>query len=145
MYSSDSFSRKTRVSAHFVDAAPAEGDIVTVEGWVTFYDELKKSWIPMEKARVSIYLDGREIGEAETNEYGMFSFSFMTPFAGKHKLEVRFKGKLGYEVSSKSMEFQVLKKEEKKRLGRLARDILILIIALVFLMFLTIFMAKFRI
>lgn len=143
MFSSDSFSHKTRVAAHFVDAAPAEGDMVTVEGWVTFYDEIKRSWIPLEGAKVSIYLDGREIGSSETNDYGMFSYTFMAPFAGKHKLEVRFKGKQGYEVSSKSMEFQVLKKEEKRRLGKLAKIIFVLIITLMFLMFLTVFIAKF--
>ncbi|WP_202319396.1 hypothetical protein [Archaeoglobus neptunius] len=142
MFSSDSYSRKTRISAHFLDAAPAEGDTVTVEGWLTYYDEKKKSWIPLENARVYIYLDGRELGNAETNSYGMFSFSFPVSFAAKHKLEVRFKGKAGYGVTSKTLEFQVLRREDKKRLGRLTRDIFLLILVMIFLLFLTIFFLK---
>ncbi len=82
MFSSDSSSRKTRISAHFLDAAPAEDEVVTVEGWLTYYDEEKKSWLPLEKAQVSIYVDGREVGKADTNEYGMFSFAFPAPTGG---------------------------------------------------------------
>lgn len=148
MFSSDLSSRKTRtrISAHFVDT-PVEGDLATVEGWVTFYDETKKSWIPMERAKIHIYLDGREIGEAETNNYGMYSYSFLAPSAGKHKLEVRFKGKekAGYEVSSKSLDFHVLKKEEKRRLGRALKTAFVLILVMIFLMLLTVFMAKLRV
>jgi len=135
-------SRKTRISAHFLDAAPAEDEVVTVEGWLTYYDEEKKSWIPLERARVSIYVDGREIGKAETNEFGMFSFSFPAPYKGRHKLEVRFKGKAGYESSSKSLDFQVMEKEQKLKLGRLARDVFLLIIALIFLLFVAMFVTK---
>ena len=96
----------------------------------------------MERSPVYIYVDSREVGSTETNQYGMFSFSFPAPYYGKHKLEVRFKGKPGYEVCRKSLEFQVVKKEEKLRLGRLARNILIILIALIFLMFLTVFISK---
>jgi len=135
-------SRKTRISAHFLDAAPAEDEIVTVEGWLTYYDEEKKSWIPLERAQVTIYVDGREVGKAETNEYGMFTFAFPAPYKGRHKLEVRFKGKAGYESSSKSLDFQVMEREQKLKLGRLARDVLLLIIALVFLLFVAIFITN---
>ncbi|WP_456329996.1 hypothetical protein [Archaeoglobus sp.] len=142
MSSSSLSSRKTRISAHFLDAAPAEDDIVTVEGWLTYYDEEKKSWIPLEKAQVTIYVDGRELGKAETNEFGMFSFAFPAPYKGKHKLEVRFKGKAGYESSSKSLDFQVMEREQKLKLGRLARDVFLLIIALIFLLFVAMFVTK---
>ena len=143
MFSSDLSSRKTRISAHFLDAAPSEGEIVTVEGWVTFYDESDKSWKPLGNAEVKIYLDGRELGDTRTNNYGMYSFSFPAPYVGRHKIEVRFRKRLGYEASSKSIEFQVLKGEEKRRIGRLARDIVILIIAALFVLFLTVFITKF--
>ncbi|AAB90587.1 MULTISPECIES: Ig-like domain repeat protein [Archaeoglobus] len=142
MSSSNLSSRKTRISAHFLDAAPAEDEIVTVEGWLTYYDEEKKSWIPLERAQVTIYVDGREVGKAETNEYGMFTFAFPAPYKGRHKLEVRFKGKAGYESSSKSLDFQVMEREQKLKLGRLARDVLLLIIALVFLLFVAIFITN---
>uniref|UniRef100_A0A7C3ZRD1 Uncharacterized protein n=1 Tax=Archaeoglobus fulgidus TaxID=2234 RepID=A0A7C3ZRD1_ARCFL len=142
MSSSDLSSSKTRISAHFLDAAPAEDEFVTVEGWLTYYDEKKKSWIPLGKAHVSIYVDGKEIGKAETNEFGMFSFTFPAPYKGKHRLEVRFKGKAEYESSSKSLDFQVIEKEQKLKLGRLARDVFLLIIALVFLLFVVIFTTK---
>ncbi len=145
MFSSDLSSRKTRISAHFLDAAPAEGDVVTVEGWVTYYDEAEKSWKPLENAEVRFYLDGRELGETKTNSYGMYSFSFLAPHLGKHKVEVRVRKKPGYEASSKTIEFQVLKGEEKRRIGKLARDILILIIALIFLLFLALFITRFRV
>lgn len=145
MFSSDLSSHKTkiRISAHFVDT-PVEGDLATVEGWVTFYDETKKSWLPMERAKVHIYLDEKEIGKAETNNYGMYSYSFLAPFAGKHKLEVRFKGEGEYEASSKSLDFRVLKKEEKRKLGRIAKTVFVLILIIIFLMLLTLFMAKLR-
>jgi len=142
MFSSDSLS-KTRISAHMLDAAPAEDDAVTVEGWLTYYDERRKSWQPM-KAEVSVYLDGREIGKAEANEYGMFSYTFPAPSMGKHKLEVRFKGKIGFEPSNKILEFQVIRREQKLRLWRLARDVLLLLIAISFLMFLLVFALKLR-
>jgi hypothetical protein len=135
-------SRRTRIAAHFLDAFPAENDVVTVEGWLTYYDEQKKSWIPMERAPVYIYVDGREVGSTETNHYGMFSFSFPAPYYGKHKLEVRFKGRPGFEVCRKALDFEVTKKEEKLRLGKLARVVLMLIIALIFLMFLAVFISK---
>lgn len=144
MFSSDSFSRRTRVSAHFIDAAPAEGELVTVEGWVTSYDEKDKSWKPLARARVSVRVDGREVGVADTNEYGMFSVTFVAPSAGRHKLEVRFKGKPGYEMSNKSLEFQVLKREEKKRVGKMAKIVLIMIFVLIFIMILSVFIAKLR-
>ncbi len=144
MFSSDLSFRKTRISAHFIDAAPAEGELVTVEGWVTYYDEVEKSWKPLENAEVRLYLDGRELGETRTNSYGMYSFSFLAPYIGKHKVEVRFKKRPGYEASSKTIEFQVLKGEEKRRIGRLARDIVILIIAALFLLFFTIFITRFK-
>lgn len=142
MFSSDSSSRKTRISAHFLDAAPAEDEVVTVEGWLTYYDEEKKSWVPLEKAQVSIYVDGREVGKADTNEYGMFSFAFPAPYRGRHKLEVRFKGKTGYESCSKSLDFQVMEREQKLKVGRLARDVLLLIIALIFLLFVAMFITN---
>ena len=143
MFSSDSFSRRTRVSAHFIDAAPAEGELVTVEGWVTSYDEKDKSWKPLARARVSVRVDGREVDVADTNEYGMFSVTFVAPSAGRHKLEVRF-SKPGYEMSNKSLEFQVLKREEKKRVGKMAKIVLIIIFVLIFIMILSVFIAKLR-
>ncbi len=142
MFSSDLSSRKTRISAHFIDAAPAEGELVTVEGWVTYYDEVEKSWKPLENAEVRVYLDGRELGETKTNSYGMYTFSFLAPYTGRHKVEVRLRKKPGYEASSKTIEFQVLKGEEKRRIGRLARNIVVLIIAAIFLLFLTLFVVR---
>ncbi len=142
MFSSDLSSRKTRISAHFIDAAPAEGELVTVEGWVTYYDEVEKSWKPLENAEVRVYLDGRELGETKTNSYGMYTFSFLAPYTGRHKVEVRLRKKPGYEASSKTIEFQVLKGEEKRRIGRLARNIVVLIIAAIFLLFLTLFAVR---
>ncbi len=142
MSSSNSSSRKTRISAHFLDAVPAEDEVVTVEGWLTYYDVEKKSWIPLGNAHVAIYVDGREVGKAETNEFGMFSFTFPAPYKGKHKLEVRFKGKAGYESSSKSLEFQVIEREQKLKLGKLARDVFLLIVALIFLLFVVVFITK---
>ncbi len=143
MFSSDSSFRRTRVAAHLSDAAPAEVDVVAVEGWLTYYDESEKSWKPL-KGKLHVYIDGRHIGETESNSYGAFSLHFPAPSVGRHKIEVRFKGKFGYEPSSKSLEFQVIEPLEKERLGRLMRNAVLLIMLLIFVLLLSVFMAKLR-
>ncbi len=143
MRSSDSSSRKTRVSVHLSDAAPAEGEIVSAEGWLTYYDEGEKSWKPL-KGKLHIYIDGVKVGESESNNYGMFSFPFTAPREGKHKLEVRFKGSPGYDSCYKSMDFQTVRYGEKKRLLRLVKIVFVLLLLLVILSLLSAFMVKLR-
>jgi len=128
---------------HLADAAPVEGELVTVEGWLTYYDEGEKSWKPL-RGKLHVYVDGVRVGETESNNYGMFSYSFPAPSEGKHKLEVRFKGKFGYEASYKVLDFQVIKIAEKRRIARVARVVAIALLVLVFLMVLSVFIAKFR-
>jgi hypothetical protein len=147
MSSSDSFSHefiqnhRTRVAMHFLDAAPIEDEPVTVEGWLTYYDEKDKSWKPL-KGKLSFYLDNRMIGESESNELGIFSFTFLAPVEGRHTIEARFKGKPGYEPSSKKMEFRVLKGEEKRRIMRIARNAMILILFFIFFLIFLMFYVK---
>lgn len=130
---------KTRISAHFADAFVCEGDIVTLEGWLTFYDDDSKEWKPLD-GKVRFYLDGREIGEAEAKA-GFFSFSFLSPSLGKHRIDMKFKA-LGYETSSKSLEFEVVKAERKLNVMRLAKVAMILVMLLIISLFLSIFMIK---
>lgn len=130
---------KTRVSAHFIDAFVCEGDTVTLEGWLTFYDEENKEWKPLD-GKVRFYLDGKEIGEAEARA-GLFSFSFPSPCIGKHRIDVKFKAP-GYETSSRSLEFEVVKAEKKLSVMRLAKLAMILILLLIISLFLSIFVFK---
>ncbi len=133
--------KRTRVAMHFIDATPVEDDVVTVEGWLTFYDEREKSWKPL-RGKLHFYLDGREIGDSESNNYGTFSFTFPAPPRGDHELEVRFKGKPDFEPSYKKMGFRVLEREEKSRIGRIARDAFLLIVFFIFVLILSLFFAK---
>ncbi|MCS7130379.1 MAG: hypothetical protein NZ872_03060 [Archaeoglobaceae archaeon] len=138
MFSSSSLF-KTRISAHFLDAFVCEGELVTVEGWLTFYDEREKEWKPLD-GRIKFYLDGKEIGEAEAKA-GSFSFSFLSPYIGRHKLDMKFKAP-GYEPSYRSLDFEVVKAEKKSNVLRMARLAFILIMLLVIVLFLSIFIAK---
>ncbi|MET1124643.1 MAG: hypothetical protein ABWW66_05195 [Archaeoglobaceae archaeon] len=141
MPSSSISSLRTRVSAHLSDAAPSEGDVVSVEGWLTFYDEEEKSWKPM-KGRLLVFLDGRKIGETEANDVGMFSFSFVAPSVGRHKVEVRFPSSGKFEGSTKVVEFRVITAREKLRVARIARIAAVLLLLLVFVLILSIFASK---
>ncbi|MCS7143604.1 MAG: hypothetical protein NZ879_01130 [Archaeoglobaceae archaeon] len=132
-------SYKTRISAHFVDAFVSEGEMVTVDGWLTFYDEKEKEWKPLD-GRIKFYLDGKEIGEADA-KMGSFSFSFLSPYLGKHKLDIKFKAQ-GYESSYRSLEFEVVKAERKSNVVRIARLAFILIMLLLIVSFISIFIAK---
>jgi len=137
--SSSSSLFKTKISAHFLDAFVCEGEIVTVEGWLTFYDENEKEWKPLD-GKVKLYLDGKELGEAEAR-MGAFSFNFPAPYLGKHRIDVKFKAP-GYETSAKSLEFEVVKAEKRAYVLRVARLAFLLIMLLVIVLFLSIFMAK---
>ncbi|MEM0204022.1 MAG: hypothetical protein QXO16_09010 [Archaeoglobaceae archaeon] len=118
---------KTKLSAHFVDAYIAEGEMVTVEGWLTYYDEEDKSWKPLD-GEIVFYLDGREIGSANA-KLGQFSFSFLSPSIGKHRIDLKFKAE-GYESSYKSLNFEVVEREKKRSLAKLAKVIFVLILLL---------------
>ncbi|MEM0214948.1 MAG: hypothetical protein QXU31_02930 [Archaeoglobaceae archaeon] len=130
---------KTRISAHFVDAFVSEGEIVSVEGWLTFYDDKEKEWKPLD-GRIKFYLDGKEMGECEAR-MGSFLFSFPSPSIGKHRIDLKFKAP-GYEPSYKSLDFEVVEREKKTSLIRLARMAFLLIMLLVVVLFLSIFIAK---
>lgn len=130
---------KTRISAHFIDAFVSEGEIVTVEGWLTFYDEKEKEWKPLEGI-LKFYLDGKELGESQA-KMGIFSFSFLSPYVGRHKIDIKFKAQ-GYEPSYKSLEFEVVKAEKKTQVRRVARIAFLMIMLLLIALFLSIFMAK---
>ncbi len=127
---------KTRLSAHFIDSFVCEGEMVTVEGWLTFYDEKEKEWKPLD-GKVKFYLDGKEIGESEA-KMGSFSFSFLSPYIGRHRIDIKFKAP-GYEPSYKSLEFEVVKSEKKSQVMRVAKLIFVLIMLLVIFMILSIF------
>jgi hypothetical protein len=137
--SSSNSSFKTRLSAHFADAFVCEGEKVTLEGWLTFYDEKEREWKPLD-GKVKVYLNGREIGEAEART-GLFSFSFPSPYIGKHRVDLKFKAP-GYESSSKSLEFEVVEVQKKMSVARLAKVVLILIMLLAILSFLSVFIIK---
>ncbi|MEM2726769.1 MAG: hypothetical protein QXV61_00735 [Archaeoglobaceae archaeon] len=113
--------------------------MVTVEGWLTFYDEKEKEWKPLD-GRIKFYLDGKEIGESDA-KMGSFSFSFLSPYIGKHKIDIKFKAP-GYESSYKSIDFEVVKAEKKSNVMRVARLAFILIMLLLIVLFLSIFIAK---
>lgn len=130
---------KTRISAHLIDAFVSEGEKVTVEGWLTFYDEKEMSWKPLD-GTLTFYLDGREIGK-EKAQYGQFSFSFPSPSIGKHKIEIKFKTE-GYESSYKSLSFEVVEKRRKEMVARFAKIIFLLIFLLCLALFLSVFLAK---
>jgi hypothetical protein len=130
---------KTRISAHLLDAFVSEGEKVTVEGWLTFYDEKEMTWKPLD-GLLTFYLNGREIGKAKA-QYGLFSFTFPSPSVGKHKIEIKFKEE-GYESSYKSLFFEVVEKRKKERVSRVARLIFFLILFLCFILFLSIFLSK---
>ncbi|MEM4155128.1 MAG: hypothetical protein QXQ38_00200 [Archaeoglobaceae archaeon] len=130
---------RTRISAHFVNGFVSEGEMVTVEGWLTFYDEKEKEWKPLD-GRVKFYLDGKEIGESDA-KLGAFSFSFLSPYIGKHKIDMKFKAP-GFEPSYKSLEFEVVKAEKKSNVLRVAKIALVLIMLLVISLFLSLLVAK---
>lgn len=127
---------KTRLSAHFVNAYVAEGEIVTVEGWLTFYDEKEMTWKPLD-GKVVYYLDGRELGSANA-KLGQFSFSFPSPAIGKHRIDLKFKAE-GYEPSHKSLNFEVVEREKKRSVMRFAKIVFVLILLLCLGFFSTVF------
>ncbi len=118
---------KTKLSAHFVDAYIAEGEIVTLEGWLTYYDEKDKSWKPLD-GEVSVYLNGVKIGSTNA-KLGQFSFNFPSPSIGKHRIDLKFKAE-GYEASYKSLSFEVTERERKRSLMRFAKIVFVLILLL---------------
>lgn len=130
---------KTKISAHFVDAFVAEGEIATIEGWLTFYDEKEKSWKPLD-GEVKFYLDGREVGKT-TSKMGQFKFSFLSPSIGKHRIDLKFKEK-GYEPSYKSLEFEVVKIEKKFKIVRFTKIAFILLLLICAASFISIFLLK---
>lgn len=135
MYSSSSLF-KTRISAHFVNAYLAEGEKVTIEGWLTFYDEKERTWKPLD-GKVVFYLDGKEIGSANAI-LGQFSFSFTSPVIGKHRIDIKFKAD-GYEPSYKSMSFEVVEGEKKRELLKFVKIIFVLILVFSLAILLTVF------
>ncbi|MEM1579083.1 MAG: hypothetical protein QXN34_02335 [Archaeoglobaceae archaeon] len=138
MYSSNSLF-KTKISAHFVDAFVAEGEVTSVEGWLTFYDEKEKSWKPLD-GELKFYLDGREIGRA-SSKTGQFKFSFLSPSIGKHRLDIKFKEK-GYEPSYKSLEFEVVKIEKKFKIVKFTKIVFILLLLICAAFFISVFLLK---
>ncbi len=142
MLSSDSSYTRTRVSAHLSNAAPVEGETTSVEGWLTYYCEEDKSWKPM-KGKVSVYLDGTKIGEAEANECGIYSFEFVAPYAGKHKLEVKFSGSERFEGSHKLLEFQSLTRKEFLKISKIMKIVALAVLLLILLSLLSVFLVKF--
>ncbi|MEM0350687.1 MAG: hypothetical protein QXR27_05450 [Archaeoglobaceae archaeon] len=122
-----------------LDAFVVEGEKVTVEGWLTFYDENEKSWKPLDGI-LTFYLDGREIGSTEAR-YGQFSYTFPSPVIGKHKIDIKFKAE-GYEMSHKSLSFEVVPMEKKKRIIRFAKIIFILILLLCATLLLSVFLVR---
>ncbi len=132
---------RTKISAHFIDARPAEGESTGIEGWLMYYDEVEKSWKPL-RGELHIYIDGQHFGIAETDGYGAFSFHFRAPSIGRHRLEICFRGKRGFESSYKVMDFHVVDVAEKKRFVGFARNVAIALLILILLMLLLIFVAK---
>ncbi|MFN3383509.1 MAG: hypothetical protein ACK401_01270 [Archaeoglobaceae archaeon] len=130
---------KTKLSAHFVDAYIAEGEIVTLEGWLTYYDEKEKSWKPLD-GEVAVYLDGVKIGSTNA-KLGQFSFSFLSPSIGKHKIDLKFKAE-GYESSYKSLSFEVTEKERKRSLMKFAKIVFVLILLLCLSLFSIVFLLR---
>ncbi|MEM2070362.1 MAG: hypothetical protein QXE86_03055 [Archaeoglobaceae archaeon] len=124
------------------NAAPVEGEVTSVEGWLTYYCEEDKSWKPI-KGKVSIYLDGIKIGEADANEYGIYSFKFIAPYAGKHKLEVKFPGSERFEGSYKLLEFQSLTKKAFLKISKMAKIVAVVVFLLILLSLLSVFLVKF--
>lgn len=139
--SSSSSLFKTRLSAHFLDAYVAEGDVVTVEGWLTYYDEVEKSWKPLD-GEVVFYLDGIKIGST-ISKLGQFSFSFPSPSVGRHKVELKFKAE-GYESSYKAISFEVVGKEKKRSLMRFAKFVFLLILLLSLSILASVFFVKLK-
>lgn len=138
---SSSNSLSTRISAHLIDAAPVEGETVSLEGWLTFYDEKDKKWVPL-RGKLNIFLNGVKIGECESDELGFFKFNFVAPTVGKHKVEVKFAGDEKFEGSYRSLNMQTLSVGEKKRVLRIAKIALIMIIFLIVICILTIYLTK---
>ena len=134
---------KTRISAHFLDAAPTENERVVIEGWLQYYDDKDKSWKPL-KGVLNFYLGHNYLGLTESNSFGRFSFSFPAPSKGSYELRIKFDGKREFEPCYKSLEFKVLEEEEKRKIMKLARNILLVLIAIMVILLLTVYFAKFR-
>ncbi len=130
--------KRTRIAAHFVDARPAVGETVVVNGKLSYYDENTKSWVPM-RGKLEFYLDGELIGTTASGNYGDFTFTFPAKKLGKRKLEIRFKGKYGFDPSYKVLEFKVVRFEEKKRVEKLVRKVFVALLAFVVVMLLIFF------
>lgn len=130
---------KTKLSAHLVDAYIAEGEIVKVEGWLTYYDEREKSWKPLD-GEIVFYLNGVKIGSSNS-KLGQFSFSFPSPSIGKHRIDLKFKAE-GYEPSYKSLNFEVTERERKRKLMRFAKVIFVLILLISLTLISTVFFLK---
>ncbi len=132
--------KRTRISAHLADTPVEDGEVV-VEGWLNYYDEEEKKWKPL-KAKIDFYLDERRIGETTSNEVGKFEFSFPSPYIGRHKVEIRFKGRHDLEPSYKLIEFNVLRKEEKRRLTKIAKGLFILVLAVCAVSLIIVYLVK---
>ncbi|MCX8172180.1 MAG: hypothetical protein N3D09_01010, partial [Archaeoglobaceae archaeon] len=89
---------------------------------------------------LKFYLDGKEIGESMA-KMGTFSFSFLPPYIGKHKIDIKFKAP-GYEPSFKSLEFEVVEAEKKTNVIRVVRLAFILLMLLIIALFLSLFIIK---
>ncbi len=134
--------KKTRIAAHFADASPALGEVVIVNGKLSYYDENKKSWIPM-RGKLEFYLDGELIGTTASGNYGDFTFTFPAKKLGKRKLEIRFKGKYGFDPCYKVLEFKVVRPEEKRRVEKLVRNVFVALLAFVVVILLLVFFKLF--
>ncbi|MCS7119330.1 MAG: hypothetical protein NZ894_04685 [Archaeoglobaceae archaeon] len=122
-----------------MDSFIAKGEKVVVEGYLTLYDEKEKRWKPLD-SEIFFYLDGKEIGFTKPN-FGKFSFKFLSPSLGRHRVDIKFEAE-GYEPSYKSIKFQVVESERKKKILRIAKLIFLFILLLCIFLLISIFIAK---
>jgi len=110
---------RTKVVAHFVGNVSgiiSERELITVNGRIMYYDHSERTWKPL-GGLLKIVLDGRDMGKFLVDREG-FSFSFIAPSKGKHRLEIRYIGDDEFESNYKTLKFQVLSKDEKMLLLR---------------------------
>jgi len=117
---------ETRIAGmHFSDARPVAGNEVIIAGYLQWYDKKAKSWMPAEHKKVELYVDNVRIAESITDHSGRFEYRQRFS-VGEHGVDVRFEGLPGFEPSQKSKKIKTITKQQKERMEKIVRNVVII-------------------
>ncbi len=128
--------KKTRIAGlHVNDSKPTIGEDAIISGYIQFYDEKARRWVPL-RTWVRLYVDGTEVDRTPSKPNGSFEFRYSSSITGKKKVEVRFAGDDRFKPCKKEIVIEVITQEQKKRTERLAKMALLIFFLLIVLVFL---------